>query len=72
MKNLMRYFNDRVKQLTIWDVKLVQGAAMLLAVIIVKLFPPILDVNIGWFVAAAVVVAIRPMWAFFFRPAAPN
>jgi len=67
MKKLMRYFNDRVKQLTIWDVKLAQGAAMLLAVIIVKLLPPILDVSIGWFVAAAVVVAIRPMWAFFGR-----
>lgn len=67
MRRIICYFNDRVKHLTIWDVKLVQGAAMLLAVIIVKLIPPILDVSIWWFAAAAVVIAIRPMWAFFGR-----
>jgi len=42
---LIRFFNDRVKRLTIFDVKLVQGAAMFLVLAIAKLFPEIMEVH---------------------------
>lgn len=59
---MIRFFNDRVKRFSIFDVKLVQAAAFFFALIIVKLVPDILNVTIWWFVALALVCAIRPMY----------
>ena len=61
------YFNSRVRKMTIFDVKLVQGAAIFFALVIVKIFPTILNINIWWFVVLAVLFAIRPVWVFFIR-----
>jgi hypothetical protein len=44
---------------------LAQAAAIFFALIIVKLFPRILDVSIGWFVALAVVCAVKPLITFY-------
>jgi hypothetical protein len=51
----------RVRRLGLLDVKLAQGAAMCLAVILVKLFPVILEVDTGWLIALALLLALRPM-----------
>jgi len=65
--SLIRFFNDRVKRLNIFDLKLVQACAMLLAVIIVKFVPEILAISIWWFVALLLVLVVRPAYVFFFR-----
>lgn len=62
---LWMFFDERARRIGILDTKLVQGAAMCLAVVIVKLFPGILNVGIGWFIGLAVLLAIRPMRTFF-------
>ncbi len=67
MMSLIRFFNERVRRLTIWDIKLAQGCAMLLAVIIIKLIPDILRIDLAWFVIVIIILAIRPMYAFFFK-----
>ena len=67
--NIIRFFNERVKRLNIFDIKLAQGCAMLIAVIIVKLFPQILEIGLFWFVAAIIILGIRPVYAFFIRHA---
>ncbi len=59
--------NQRVKRLTIFDIKLVQACAMLVILIIVKLIPQIMMLSIWWFVALLVVCAIRPLYIFYFR-----
>lgn len=59
--------NQRVKRLTIFDIKLVQACAMLVILIIVKLIPQIMMLSIWWFVAILVVCAIRPLYVFYFR-----
>ena len=64
---LIRFFNDRVKRLTIFDVKLVQGAAMFLVLAIAKLFPEIMEVSIWWFIVLTILCALRPMYVFFLR-----
>ncbi len=64
---IIRYFNNRVKKLTIFDVKLVQLCAMLVALIVVKLIPDIMAINTWWFVVLLVLSAIRPLWAFFLK-----
>ncbi len=61
------YWNRKVKKFTIFDVKLVQGATMAFALIIVKLFPQIMSLSIWWFVAFAVVCALRPAYAMWVK-----
>jgi hypothetical protein len=63
----MHFFNERVKKLTIFDVKLVQISAMGVILIIVKLIPQIMTINISWFILLSVICAIRPMYAFYFK-----
>ncbi|MFQ5680283.1 MAG: hypothetical protein ACE5HP_12600 [Gemmatimonadota bacterium] len=57
----------RAKRLGILDTKLAQGAAIFLALVVVKLVPGILSLSVWWFVALTVACAIRPMITFF-RP----
>ena len=54
-----------MKKFTIFDVKLAQGAAMAFVLIIVKFFPQIMSVSIWWFVAFAVVCALRPTYTMW-------
>jgi ABC-type maltose transport system permease subunit len=65
MMKLWTYFDERAKRIGIMDTKLVQGAAMCIAVVIVKMFPGILNISAGWFIAAALLLAIKPMMTFF-------
>ena len=67
MKSIIRFFNDRVKRLTIFDIKLVQGCAMFVALIIVKFIPDIMRVDLAWFVILLVVCAVRPLYVFFIK-----
>lgn len=59
--------NERVKNFTVFDVKLSQGAAMFLVLIIVKLIPQIMNINIIWFVVLLILCVLRPMYAFFLK-----
>ncbi len=67
MMSVIDYWNRKVKKFTIFDVKLIQGAAMAFALIIVKFFPQIMSLSIWWFVAFAVVCAVRPAYAMWFK-----
>jgi hypothetical protein len=63
----IRNMNERVRRLNIFDVKLVQGAAMFIALIIAKLIPGIMEISIWWFVGLSALCAIRPVYVFFIR-----
>ncbi len=64
---ILEFMNERVEKLSIFDIKLVQGAAMFVVLIIVKLIPQIMDINIWWFVILLVVCSIRPVYVFFIK-----
>lgn len=64
------YMNDRVKRLSIVDVKLVQCAAMFIALIVVKLIPQIMQASLWWFVVLAVLCGLRPTYVFFLKKSA--
>ncbi|MCK4338807.1 MAG: hypothetical protein KAW87_02305 [Candidatus Cloacimonetes bacterium] len=64
---LIKNMNERVRKLTIFDIKLVQGAAMFIMLIIVKLIPQIMNISIWWFVALAILCGIRPVYVFFIK-----
>jgi len=52
--------NKRVKKFSILDVKLAQGAAIFGVLIVAKLIPQIMDINIWWFVTLLVICALSP------------
>ena len=59
---LMNYLNQRAKNLDVFDIKLAQITAMFFTLIIVKLVPDIMNINIWWFVGQRI-LNLR-----FFRP----
>ena len=63
----IQYFNDRVKKFTIFDVKLAQGAAMFVALIVVKIFPEIMNLHVGWFIGLCILFALRPLYAMYIK-----
>lgn len=65
--SMIDYWNRKVRKFTIFDVKLLQGAAMAFVLIIVKFFPQIMSLSIWWFVAFAVVCTLRPAYAMWFK-----
>lgn len=64
---LLEDMNQRVKRFSLIDVKLAQGAAMFLALIIAKLIPDIMDLSIWWFVGFAILCTIKPFYVFWFE-----
>jgi len=59
--------NERAKKFGLLEIKLAQAAAMFFALIVAKLVPPIMDMNIWWFVVLLVICAIRPCYVFFIK-----
>lgn len=64
---LYKYFDERAKMLGIVDLKLVQGGMIFFTLIIVSLFPQILNIDIGWFIALFVLCIVRPLYVFFLK-----
>ena len=64
---LMDNLNQRIKRVNILDVKLAQGTAMFFTLIIVKLIPRIMTINIWWFVGLMILCAIRPFYVFWIK-----
>jgi len=66
---MWKFFDERARRLGILDTKLAQGAAIFFALVIVKLVPEIMNVSMGWFIALAILFAIKPCITFF-KPSA--
>ncbi|MCJ7579015.1 MAG: hypothetical protein MUP98_00600 [Candidatus Aminicenantes bacterium] len=65
--NPIQYFNNRIKKFTIFDLKLAQGAAFFFALILVKIFPEIMSLHIGWFIGLIILFALRPVYVLFIK-----
>ncbi|MCM2273066.1 MAG: hypothetical protein NDJ18_10995 [candidate division Zixibacteria bacterium] len=64
---LTEFFKARTARLNMLDIKLAQGAAMCVMVIIIKLFPDILQIEMWWFVLVAALLELRPLYVFFLK-----
>jgi hypothetical protein len=64
---LLEDMDRRVKKFSLIDVKLAQVVAMFLALIIAKLIPDIMDINIWWFVVLLIVCTAKPFYVFWFK-----
>ncbi len=59
--------NEKVKRLTLIDVKLVAFAGICMGLILAKLIPSILSISIWWFVAIAVLFLFRVYYVLLFK-----
>lgn len=57
----------RVRRFDIFDVKLAQGAAAFFMLIIAKMIPDIMTINIWWFVVLLILCAAKPFYVFWFK-----
>jgi hypothetical protein len=58
MRRWIEYWNRKVKKFGIFEIKMAQGAAIGGTLVVVKLFPQILELSVWWFVALIVVCAV--------------
>lgn len=63
--------NERVRKMSLIDLKLAQGAAMLFLIIVAKLIPgltkAVLEINIWIWVVLLVLVCAKPCYVFWFK-----
>lgn len=62
---MWHYFDTRAKRLGILDTKLAQAAAICFTLVIVKLVPEIMELNVWWFALASIGCAIKPLITFY-------
>ena len=63
----VEYVNQRVKRFSFFDIKLVQGTTIFMILILVKLIPQIMEINILWFIVLLVICVIKPFYVFLFK-----
>jgi len=64
---ILKEMDCRIKRFGIIDEKLAQGAAVFLALIVVKYKPEILNINVWWFVALLGICAAKPLYVFYIK-----
>jgi hypothetical protein len=61
----VEWANEKGKNLDIWDIGLTKFTVLFATLLIVKVWPAVVSLDWYWYLVAAVVVAIRPMYRFF-------
>jgi hypothetical protein len=64
---LVSRMDQRARKLSAFDLKLTQGAAVFFALIIAKLIPQIMDINVWWFIGLEILCVIKPCYVFWFK-----
>jgi hypothetical protein len=61
------FYEEKIKNLTYWDIGLIKWGSMIFGVIMVKLFPQILKINVWWYVLIMMIFMIKPLYVFWFK-----
>ena len=62
---MLEKLNQKVKKLTYIDVKLIQLAVIILTIILVKLFPQLLNIDYLILAVLFILVAVKPFYRFW-------
>ena len=71
----MDYWNGKIRQMTIWDMKLAQIWTAAWILVLAKLIPQIMELSVWWFVGVILLLAPWVIHVFFLgksKGAAPN
>jgi len=64
---MIKYLNERMKTLTVWDMALVKWSALFATIIIVKLFPRILSIPYVVLVICMIACMARPLYKIWIK-----
>ena len=64
---MIAYFNKRIKNLTFWDIALTKLSVLFATIVIVQLFPRLLEINIFLWIILSLLCAIRPLYAVWVK-----
>ena len=64
---MINALNNMVRKMDVWDVGLTKLAVLAAAIIIVKIWPQLLDFNYSVLIVLVVVLVIRPVYTIWFR-----
>jgi hypothetical protein len=62
---LIEWANEKTKNMDVFDIGLTKLTVLFATLLIVKFWPGIVSLDWYWYLAAALVVAIRPLYRFF-------
>ena len=66
--DLITWFNDGARRITNFiDLKLVVLMGFFMGLLIVKILPDIMNLDVAWYIVLFVIFAVRPLWLFFVR-----
>ena len=63
--NFIARINDKIKQLYWLDMALTKFGCFIFGVILVILFPKLIEINIIWLIAVGILLIVRPLYRFF-------
>jgi hypothetical protein len=64
---MIKYLNDRIKTLNVWDIGLVKWSVLFATIIIVKLFPQLLNINYVVLVVLMVACMAKPVYKIWIK-----
>jgi len=64
---MIKYLNERIKTLTVWDVALVKWSVLFATIIIVKLFPQLLSINYPVLAVLMVICMAKPIYKIWIK-----
>ncbi len=65
---IISYFNERLRHnFTVWDIKLLQLAAMFLLILLIKFFPQIITLDFWVYFLGMMITVLRPLYALFLQ-----
>ena len=64
---MIKRINERIRTLTFWDIGLVKWSVLFATIIIVKLFPQILNINYAVLVILMIACMARPIYKIWIK-----
>ena len=63
--NLKSFFDAKVKKMDWLDVGLVKFSCIAFGILLAILIPGLIEINLWWFVAAVIILGIRPLYRVY-------
>ena len=64
---MMKYLNERIKTMTVWDMALVKWSVFFATIIIVKFFPQLLSINYAILLVLMVACMAKPIYKIWIK-----
>jgi len=64
---MFKYLNERIKTLTVWDMGLVKWSVVFATIIIVKIFPQLLNINYAILAILMIACMAKPVYKVWIK-----